>query len=91
MKKWEKPTIQNLALNYTQEEGVQPLWVWQSELYCCSCNIKYVPYFVGNGYVMEGNIFVTAEREPKGGNWKCGKRNNGVKCGGILQASQQCS
>ena len=91
MKKWEKPILKNLALNYTKEEGVQPLWVWQSELYCCNCGAKYVPYIIGNGYVLENNILLNAKFENN--TWKCGKNrwNSGKNCSGVLQSSQQCS
>ena len=91
MKKWEKPRVKKLALNYTQEEGIQPLWFWESDLYCSKCCAKYVPYFAFKGYVLEGNKLINAKREND--TWNCGKTkwNSGEDCSGVLQSSQQCS
>ena len=37
MKKWEKPKIQNLALNHTQQDGVNPLAIFVAYK-CTNCN-----------------------------------------------------
>ena len=68
MKKWEKPMLQNLSLNQTQAEGIEPVALFP-EYRCCSCGTTYDKYgfsvIVGLGWKIK-NFNKSQDK------WKCG-------------------
>ena len=85
MKKWEKPRVKKLSLNYTQEDGIDPLAFWNSVKYCSKCCAKYIPHkMLDLGYYYEGDRNVHSYWFLDG--WHCNiKGNNGLPCGGNLK------
>ena len=71
MKKWEKPTIQNLALNHTHEEGIEPTWWWKEDLQCSSCGQIYEPNDWGDGYHVKGDSSIKALSNLATKDWRC--------------------
>ena len=73
MKKWEKPMLQNLSLNQTQEEGIEPVALIP-KYRCCSCRTTYDKF---GGSIILGVGWRIENFDQSQDKWKCG---NKFKC-----------
>ena len=90
MKKWEKPMIQNLNLNQTQEEEIDPLALpWNSVYKCTKCEQTYDEN--GKSFFNQSTLIpfpIKIQNFDKlMSEWKCATCNSSITCVDWVQCS----